>query len=202
MIRDKEATKQRLIDAVGKILVERGFRGIGVNAIAKEAGVDKVLIYRYFGNLEGLLQAFIAQKDYFSNLQHFLGGGLAISEKAETIELSKRIFIGQLRQALGNKELQEVLLWELNQKNAVTDALAEVREAQGRSVLQKMEEFVNFDEVDFPAIGNLLIGGIYYLVLRSGIVDAYSGIDLTTEEGWQRIERAIEYLLDLVAKDI
>ncbi len=55
MIRDKEATKQRLIDAVGKILAERGFQNIGVNAIAKEAGVDKVLIYRYFDSLEGLL---------------------------------------------------------------------------------------------------------------------------------------------------
>lgn len=202
MIRDKEATKQRLIDAVGKILAERGFHNLGVNAIAKEAGVDKVLIYRYFDSLEGLLQTFLAQKDYFSNLQNFFGANLAFSEKVETIELSKRIFIGQLRQVLHNKELQEVLLWELNQKNALTDLLAETRETQGRAVLQKMEEFVNFDTVDFPAIGNLIIGGIYYLVLRSRSVDTYSGINLTTDEGWQRIEKAIVYLLNLVARDI
>lgn len=36
MIRDKEATKQRLIDAVGTILAERGFQDIGVNAVAKK----------------------------------------------------------------------------------------------------------------------------------------------------------------------
>ena len=36
--RDKESTKQRLLEAVGKVLVKQGYKGIGVNAIAKEAG--------------------------------------------------------------------------------------------------------------------------------------------------------------------
>ncbi len=35
----------------------------------------------------------------------------------------------------------------------------------------------NFDAVDFPAIGNLIIGGNLLLVLRSRSVDTYSGIN-------------------------
>ena len=49
--RDREATKARILGAVGVVLARDGFGAVGVNAIAKEAGVDKVLIYRYFGGL-------------------------------------------------------------------------------------------------------------------------------------------------------
>ncbi|HKZ16288.1 MAG TPA: TetR/AcrR family transcriptional regulator, partial [Geobacteraceae bacterium] len=56
--RDREATRTRLIQAVGALLARHGFTAIGVNAVAKEAGVDKVLIYRYFGGLPQLIAAF------------------------------------------------------------------------------------------------------------------------------------------------
>ena len=55
MPRDKEETKMRIVTAVGRQLAKGGFRDLGVNSIAKEAGVDKVLIYRYFGGLPLLL---------------------------------------------------------------------------------------------------------------------------------------------------
>ena len=202
MSRDKKTTKQRLINAVGEILRKEGFHGIGVNAIAKNAGVDKVLIYRYFGNLDGLLKAFIAQKDYFSNLKDILGESMNVTDKQEAIEVSKQIFVGQLRQILHNKELQEILLWELHHKNHVTDAVAEAREQQGKIILQEMSRVVDFNKVDFPAIANILIGGIYYLILRSRIVNMYNEIDLSTDEGWQRMENAILHLLDTLANNI
>jgi AcrR family transcriptional regulator len=37
------------------VLARDGFGAIGINAVAREAGVDKVLIYRYFGGLPELL---------------------------------------------------------------------------------------------------------------------------------------------------
>ena len=36
----------------------RDFPPFGINAVARQAGCDKVLIYRYFNGLEGLLMAF------------------------------------------------------------------------------------------------------------------------------------------------
>lgn len=54
MARDRVRTEERILAAVGAILAEAGgSRRIGVNAVAARAGVDKVLIYRYFGGLEG-----------------------------------------------------------------------------------------------------------------------------------------------------
>lgn len=50
-------TEKRLLEAVSKIIEEEGFTQIGINRIAKKAQCDKVLIYRYFGGLDGLLAA-------------------------------------------------------------------------------------------------------------------------------------------------
>ena len=57
MQRDRAATEDRILEAVGAVLARDGFSALGVNAIAKQAGVDKVLIYRYFGGLPELLRA-------------------------------------------------------------------------------------------------------------------------------------------------
>ena len=56
--RSRLQTEKRILDAVSTILLERGFQTIGINEVARQAGCDKVLIYRYFGGLEELLLAF------------------------------------------------------------------------------------------------------------------------------------------------
>ena len=63
MVRDRERTKARIVDAVAGLLIRSGFRTVGVNAVAAAAGVDKVLIYRYFGGLAGLLEVVAAEPD-------------------------------------------------------------------------------------------------------------------------------------------
>ena len=200
MNRDREATKRRLLDAVGKVLVERGFEGVGVNAIAKEAGVDKVLIYRYFNDLDGLLQAFALDKDFVSNLRKFFGDRKALATRKEAVALGKGMLAGQFRRICEDRELQEVLLWELHEKNRVTEAVAEARETQGIAVLRRMADAIGDDTIDIAAIASLLVGGIYYLALRSRTVEVYSGINLRTEEGRNRIEAAVAFLLDMLAR--
>ena len=63
MARDSAKTKERLLEAVDDVLARDGFGGLGVNTLAREAGVDKVLIYRYFGGLNGLLKAYAEAGD-------------------------------------------------------------------------------------------------------------------------------------------
>ena len=46
-------TEKRLLEAVSKVIEEEGFTQIGINRVAKKAQCDKVLIYRYFGGLDG-----------------------------------------------------------------------------------------------------------------------------------------------------
>ncbi|MBE9463848.1 TetR/AcrR family transcriptional regulator [Dyadobacter subterraneus] len=46
-VRDRQRTEQKIIVAVGEIIKKHGVDQIGINAITKTAGVNKVLIYRH-----------------------------------------------------------------------------------------------------------------------------------------------------------
>lgn len=59
--RDAAATRLALLDAAGKLFAERGFDRTTVRDIAKEAGANQSLLFRYFGSKEALFEAVIAR---------------------------------------------------------------------------------------------------------------------------------------------
>ncbi|RYF74795.1 MAG: TetR/AcrR family transcriptional regulator, partial [Cytophagaceae bacterium] len=65
--RNRAKTTQRIIDAFEEVLAERGLQAVGVNRVAEQAGVSKVLIYRYFGGLEGLVSHYIRMGRLYPN---------------------------------------------------------------------------------------------------------------------------------------
>ncbi|MCP5328872.1 MAG: helix-turn-helix transcriptional regulator [Sinobacteraceae bacterium] len=54
---DREETERRLVMAFDRVWTRDGIQGLGVNAVLKEAGVGKALLYRYFGDFVGLARA-------------------------------------------------------------------------------------------------------------------------------------------------
>jgi AcrR family transcriptional regulator len=57
MIRDAEATRQRLLDAAAEEFAARGIAGARVDRIAHAARSNKAQIYHYFGSKDGLFDA-------------------------------------------------------------------------------------------------------------------------------------------------
>lgn len=51
------ASRQNLLEAARSTFAERGLEGARVDAIARRAGVNKQLVYHYFGSKEGLYTA-------------------------------------------------------------------------------------------------------------------------------------------------
>jgi len=196
--RNKEESKQRLIDAVGQIIVTEGFKGIGINSIAKQAGLDKVLIYRYFDGLDGLLRAFARQKDFYINISETLLHEIENANKEDIQPLITQVLTAQFRELLHNSELQEFMLWEMVEKNELTLAIAKEREEKGTYLSHKIKEKMNIQESDFDtdAIVALLVSGLYYLALRSRTVDVFNGVELNTEQGWARTEKAVESIIN------
>ncbi len=189
-IRDRQLTSKRLISAVGSLLAKKGFIGIGVNAVAKEAGVDKVLIYRYFGGLEGLIAAFGSEGDFWPSTLELAGGDL---KKFTNMALEERLsaFAANFIQALRKRPLtQAIMAWEIIEPNDLTEELERIRE---QGLMECFQMFFMEDEVqiDLQAILMLVGAAISYLVIRSKNIDLYGGLDISSEEGWQRIERAI-----------
>ena len=77
MIKNRQATELALIKAVDDIIEESGFEGLGINAVAAKAGVAKMLIYRYFNSLDGLIAAYAKRdgcRSFHCNGSHQLSG--------------------------------------------------------------------------------------------------------------------------------
>src|SRR5260370_38955896 len=52
--RNSEATRQAILESALSAFVRAGYDGVGVREIAGGAGVDAMLVKRYFGSEEGL----------------------------------------------------------------------------------------------------------------------------------------------------
>ena len=60
--RDPEATKAKLLAAARREFADKGIAGARVDAIAERAGVNKQLIYYYFGTKEELFREILRQR--------------------------------------------------------------------------------------------------------------------------------------------
>lgn len=196
MARDSEKTKAKIIRALGTILAHEGFAAVGVNAVAREAGVDKVLIYRYFDGLPGLLRAFFYQGDYWPTIGELIGGNLTEIGRMDRRELSKAILLGHLRELRKRPITQEIMRWEQIERNKLTDELARLRETQGLEIMDLLPQKGDAWGRDLNAVAALLTAGITYLILRAKTADEFNGVPLHTEEGRRRIEQAVTVLID------
>lgn len=190
--RDREATEQSVPDAFGRVL-SKGCHEVGINAVAREAGVDKVLIYRYFGGLPELLAAFARRSEFWPDEEELLR---EVPPRAGMPAIAAGTLKALLRGLRSRPMTQEVLRWELSASNDLTGKLAAVREEQSLRTLRKIG--IDGDapsRSDLPAVAALLSAGITYLVLRSTSGQPWLGVSLQGAEGWKRIEGAIDLVV-------
>jgi AcrR family transcriptional regulator len=184
--RDREATERRILDAAGRVIARDGFRGLGVNAVAREAGVDKVLIYRYFGGIEALLDTW--GREVLGVAEPVPHPATPTTSAADRAAAS---LIGFARAARLNPQALEVMRWELVEDNALTRRLAGLRESAGMANLSR----IGLDEeqaraVDLPALAAVLSAGLLHIALRARTAPRWLGIPIRTKQGWARLEQA------------
>ncbi|PCF93913.1 TetR/AcrR family transcriptional regulator [Vreelandella nigrificans] len=95
-MRDRKQSEQRLIRALGDIVAKQGFKGLGVDAVARTAGVDKVLIYSYFDGLPNLLKAYGESGDFWPVITEVLDGDSVGISTLPIQERLERVILGLL----------------------------------------------------------------------------------------------------------
>lgn len=195
--RNKNKSKQDLINAVGELLTTKGYSSLKVNNIAATAGLDKKLIYKYFGGTEELLDEYILNQDFWANVT---------SEKIPQVindggkELTKLMLTSQFDFLEKNEELQKILLWSLSEERKSLKNLIETQEKNGEMIFTTItDKFFGEKSREFRAISAIMVSGIYYLNMyakKNGSV--FCGIDLSEEEGKQEIKNAITKMVDKI----
>lgn len=195
MAKDSRETKERLIEAVGQVLAKEGFEKIGVNAVAREAGVDKVLIYRYFGGLKGLVAAFCQRDGFWPTPLELVGGDREAFARMPYAQQLAEGAINYLRAIRARPLAREVLAWRFLVHNELTDAFDSVRMASGTEVLSLLNVPAGEDAVDHQAIQVIVAAAANHLGTRAGMLRQFAGISLQDESGWLRIENMLRMMV-------
>lgn len=200
--RDPATKKREILDAVGRVLTRDGVPGLGVNAIAKEAGVGKPLIYRYFGGLSELMSEFGHDADFWFGRDDVVAeaermtGGDTPEEFGALIRLVVLCYARILRQ---RPVLQEVLVSELIAQNINVKPLAEARREAAKAAIA---EFVGDAQppkgVDTETVTAILVAGFQHMILRGRIFDDFMGVPIESDEDWKRCEDAMSFIIGRV----
>lgn len=188
--KDREATEKRLLDTIGKMIPENGFEKIGINAVATQSGVSKVLIYRYFGSVEGLMAAYIRCHDFWINLPY------GVPENSQLADFIKKMLRDQISQLRKDPTLKRLYRWELSSKNETIDELRQRRETTGLWIIDRVSKLSNHPKEEVAAVAAILSAAITYLAMLEDFCPQYNGIQLNQDDGWAQIDKGIDMLID------
>ncbi len=190
-------SEKRLIETVNTIINEEGFSKLGINKIAKVAGCDKVLIYRYFGGLEGLITAWAKKHDFYIQAYESFIERIGEINKDSLKEITKKILLAQLHFTKENRTHQELLLWELS-GNVKFNIIRELREENGHRLQQILNEKLGAKENKIDMYITFLIASINYTVLSTLEYPIFNGFDFSNEESWIEYENILCDYVDML----
>lgn len=197
-IRNKERSKKKFLDAVGKILKTKGYAGLKVNDIASTAGVDKKMIYTYFGGMDGLIDEYIRSQDYWIKVTDDKIDKIIPDINDGGKQFIEEMLLSQFDYVYKNKEAQKLLLWSISESRKSLRKLIDTQEENGEHIFDNIFE-PHFQEKseDFRAVMAIMVSGLYYLNMFASVNGSvFCGLDMNSAEGRERVKKAISFLVE------
>jgi AcrR family transcriptional regulator len=192
--RNRDDTRAAILAAAQALLAEEGFSGFGVNALARRSGFDKQLIYRYFGGIDGLVDA--------------LGEALAswVATRLEPLlsdspgpgygDLLEAVLHAYLDALRADSLMQKLVAWELSDPSPHVRRLADQRaRALGDLVARLRGPRQPAPDIDTPALNAILIAATQHLVLAGATSGRFSGLGLTDDSDWTRVKACLSRII-------
>ena len=195
MSRSRLQTEQRILDAVGQLLLEQGYPAVGINAIARQAGCDKVLIYRYFGGFDELLLAFAETTELWWEVDEIVSESAADCAAIALPDYLKTLLDRYVIALEARPLALEIMAWEMSAQNSLTAALARTRSERGMELVKRIRAYYQQPSIDIGGILGVFGAAINYLVIRT----RKQSQQYKTEEWW-RLQQTIEKLLQAYAE--
>lgn len=196
MSRDRFATRAAILDSAVAIIATRGAAGLGVNALANASKCDKVLIYRYFGGLSGVLKALGAERMLWPRVE--------IGEEAQGASLADAVRTAMLEEwaAMSDGALERAAAAaESSGNGALAPAVAEQRAENHARVIAQLRASHRVPQyTDLPALVELVSAALAMFALRAAGAGPSKGgaqapatqsIDPASPDGRRRIEKMV-----------
>jgi AcrR family transcriptional regulator len=190
--RTKANIEKDVLTAVTSMIEEVGFANVTLTGIAQRAKIEATVFYRRYANLEELFDEYTHKYDYwFGGLAEMMPTDLSDEDKFKWLlrSLTKALY--------KNRIMQQLLIWELSDDNAVTRRTANLRERVNESLIRLLESCFHNSGMDVNVICALMISGIYYLILHRNM-SRFCDVDFSTKKGRERLENALEQVITVL----
>ncbi len=192
--RNRDETRAAILAAAQSLLAEEGFSGFGVNALARCSGFDKQLIYRYFGGLDGLVDAL--GETLAGWVSTHLAPALDQNPGPGYGDLLEAVLIAYLDALRGDSLMQKLVAWELSDPSPQVRRLSDQRaKAMGELVARLRGERQPAPGVDAPALNAILIAAIQHLVLAGASSGRFTGMALASDSDWDRAKAMLSRIV-------
>ena len=193
-VRDRSATSARILRAATELLADGGFQNFGVNAVARRAGCDKQLIYRYYGGMDGLVDAIGAELTRWIEDKMPVGGhsGFLLTY-GDLVEHMMMLFIRVLR---GDPLMQRIIAWEMSDDTPQVRRLSEARSRALALWIEKVRGAMRPPKgIDHLALNAMLLAAVQHVVLAGAIAQRFAGLSLASDKDWDRVAQAVKRLV-------
>lgn len=192
MERDREATEKRLLDTIGQMIIEQGFEKIGINAVSAQSGVSKILIYRYFNSIDGLIAAYIRKHDFWLNTS------FEFSETVQMLPAIKEMFYKHIERLRTDPVLRKLYRWELSCNNDIIASLREQREKVGMNLIEQVCTLSGRPKQEIAVLSAIITASTTYLAMLGDYCPVFNGISIDEDNGWKQIYKEVVNLLDIL----
>ena len=187
--RNRAKTTQRIVEALEEVIAERGLDGVGVNRVAEKANVSKVLIYRYFGGMEGLLEYYVKMGKLFPIFNPAVLDQIRPLHESDVARIWYRQVIQTYRYFRTFKAAREILKASVIENDPIAATTAR---AQDEEMTRLVDQLSFVKGADTQAISAVVLEAMTYLTIMAQNDRTMISIDLRSEEGWKRIENAVK----------
>ena len=209
--RDRFATRAAIVQSAAELVAAHGVAALGVNALAQAASCDKVLIYRYFGGLDGVLEALGAERMVWPRVEVQEDNG-AGDDRASLADALQSVALEEWAALSGDALMLQAGAAELVGGNALGPAAAEQRSERHAQIIASLRAGHRVPPyVDLEALLEILSAALTAFALRAASAGetgethpperpgarprsaekSTSPLSPTTPAGWRRIEKTV-----------
>jgi len=216
----RQATEAAIVEAFDRLVRRDGLRNVGVNALVKEAGVGKGLIYQYFGGLSGVVKVWGERNKLWPSTAELMGltddtyahlhqqgklhqhlehdcpcqsfAGLQPRDRIRTVVRN------HLQGLRNNPVSSEILADELMAPTEITAALRGARQRLGKEHAAIHAHNDSMREYDHRSLVMILLAASNYFAMRAVRAPNFMGETIDTPEGWESLLRRFDRVVEMV----
>jgi AcrR family transcriptional regulator len=196
-IRNRASTERNILAAAKALLAEHGFQAFGINAVARRAGCDKQLIYRYYGGLDGLVEAIGADLgNWVRDRIPDDTGGMFMLTYGDLMERLALMFLDALR---ADPLMRRIVAWEVSEQTEQVKKLSEARSKALSAWIDRMRGSLAPPKgVDAVAVNAVVFAAIQHLVLSAAVGGQCAGLPLKNEKDWDKAANGLKRIVRAV----